>query len=267
MRHIWFASGCHSSCGGFSLLLTRTLQGRWVGLVGLCQGALMISLAALDIAGTTVDDQHLVYAALRDCLTNDGVDVTPEALGANMGRRKDHAIQQLLHAARQPHDLAVVQRYYAAFTALLHEYYAATPPVAFPMVTDTIAQLRAAGIKVALTTGFSRDVAAVVLEHVGWQVGPDGMVDALVCADEVPAGRPAPHLIHRAMERTGVLDVRTVLAAGDTVADLQAGTNSGASLVVGVLTGPTPEEKLLEAPHTHIVKSVADLPEVLGNQL
>lgn len=99
---------------------------------------------------------------------------------------------------------------------------------------------RATGFKVALTTGFTRDVADMVLDGVGWRVGPledGGMVDALVTADEVAAGRPAPYMIFRAMERAGVVDVRRVVVAGDTGADLVAGTRSGAGLVAGVLSG------------------------------
>lgn len=224
----------------------------------------MIKLAAFDIAGTTVNDRHLVYDALRDCVANDGVAVEPSDLAAAMGTRKDHAIAQLLKAAGRPHDDETVAGYFAVFVRLLDEYYTATPPVAIDGAEEAIGKLREQGVKVALTTGFSRDIAGTVLGHCGWSVGKDGTVDALVCSDEVAAGRPAPHLIHRAMERTGVHSVREVLAAGDTVADLRAGTNSGASLVVGVLTGPTPESALVLEPHTHIVPSVAEVPRIIS---
>ncbi|WP_275003379.1 hypothetical protein [Promicromonospora iranensis] len=40
---------------------------------------------------------------------------------------------------------------------------------------------------------------SLLLERLGWQ---DGVIDAVVCTDDVPAGRPAPYLVHRAMERT-----------------------------------------------------------------
>lgn len=225
----------------------------------------MIELAALDIAGTTIDDRHLVYAALRDCLTTDGVEVSNASLSAAMGTRKDHAIGMLLAADDKPHDAETVTRYYTRFTELLTQYYTTTPPAALPDVESAIAKMKSWGIKVALTTGFSREIAGMVLEHAGWSVGPNGTVDTLVCSDEVAAGRPAPHLIHRAMERTGVHDVNTVITAGDTVADLLAGTNSGARLVVGVLTGPTSEAVLLEHPHTHITASAADLPGIIIN--
>jgi phosphoglycolate phosphatase-like HAD superfamily hydrolase len=71
-------------------------------------------------------------------------------------------------------------------------------------------------------------------------------------------------MVHRAMERTGVRRTADVLTAGDTVLDLEAGTNAGAGLVVGVLSGGVPPETLAAAPHTHILTSVADLPSVLA---
>jgi phosphoglycolate phosphatase-like HAD superfamily hydrolase len=71
-------------------------------------------------------------------------------------------------------------------------------------------------------------------------------------------------MIFRAMQLTGVTAVRAVLAAGDTALDLQAGTNAGAGLVVGVRTGGADEATLQQAPHTHVLDSVADLPGLLA---
>jgi phosphoglycolate phosphatase-like HAD superfamily hydrolase len=50
---------------------------------------------------------------------------------------------------------------------------------------------------------------------------------------------------------------------GDTASDLLAGSRSGASLVIGVLSGAHARAELARAPHTHLIESVADLPELL----
>jgi phosphoglycolate phosphatase-like HAD superfamily hydrolase len=71
-------------------------------------------------------------------------------------------------------------------------------------------------------------------------------------------------MIYRAMEHLGVQDISHVLVAGDTPRDLQAGTNAGAGFVVGVLSGASDEAELSAYPHTHLLSSVADLPELLG---
>jgi phosphonatase-like hydrolase len=128
-------------------------------------------------------------------------------------------------------------------------------------VADAVAALRSNGVKVALTTGFDDEVAGPLLASVGWAEGED--LDAVVTTSHVPAGRPAPYMIHHAMERTGVDDVRSVLAAGDTIVDLQAARHAGVR-AVGVLTGLTPRSALEAEDHDDIIASVADLPALLG---
>ena len=77
------------------------------------------------------------------------------------------------------------------------------------------------------------------------------------------AGRPAPYMIHRAMELTGVQDVREVLAAGDTVNDLLAATCAGVT-AVGVLTGKLGRTDMEQHPHHHILAGVRDIPAILA---
>jgi phosphoglycolate phosphatase-like HAD superfamily hydrolase len=66
------------------------------------------------------------------------------------------------------------------------------------------------------------------------------------------------------MERTGVRSVERVLVAGDTVADLRAGTNAGAGVVVGVATGALGPAALGVERHTHLLPSVADIPALVA---
>ena len=82
--------------------------------------------------------------------------------------------------------------------------------------------------------------------------------------DEVAAGRPAPYMVFRAMERTKVIAVDAVLVAGDTAADLEAGTNAGAGAVVGVGTGGLSLAELARVRHTHLLPSVAELPALVA---
>nr|WP_083977249.1 HAD family hydrolase [Herbidospora sakaeratensis] len=135
--------------------------------------------------------------------------------------------------------------------------YAATPPTAIPGAAEAIGELRAAGVKVVLQTGYSRDIAESILDALGWTVGQH--VDGLVADDDVPLSRPAPF---RAVERARVSEVGRVLVAGDTPNDLAAGRNAGAGFVVGVLTGAATAAELGGHRHTHLLRSVADLPSL-----
>ncbi|PXY34561.1 phosphonatase-like hydrolase [Prauserella sp. PE36] len=222
----------------------------------------MIELAVFDIAGTTVEERNAVYTALEEAVVAAGGAPSKDDIQRWMGAGKREAITAMLteSTGRVP-SADVVDQGLADFRARLAAAYSETPPVPLPGVPEAIASLRAAGVKVALTTGFEREVVDALLKTVGWD---ETVIDAVVCVDDVPAGRPAPYMIFRAMERTGVRDVRKVLAAGDTARDLEAGTNAGAAYVVGVLTGGYTAADLGRVNHTHLLPSVAEVPTLLG---
>lgn len=221
----------------------------------------MIELAVFDMAGTTVDDHGLVYVALQEAVEETGAPVAPADLQEWMGADKVSAITALMTRGGQEPTAERVSAAFGRFREILAQRYAATPPVALPGVADAIAVLRGRGIKVALTTGFDDDVAYPLLDSLGWRIGAgaDTTVDAVVTTSDVTAGRPAPFMIHRAMEKTGVHNVRHVLAAGDTAVDVQAGHNAG-GISVGVLTGKLSREQLAAHPHDYILASIRDVP-------
>jgi phosphonatase-like hydrolase len=219
----------------------------------------MIDLAALDIAGTTVDDHGAVYEVLLEVTRAANPDLGADDITPWMGTDKREAIAALVGPERRAE--VDVDTLYLQFVARLGERYAEQPPTPLPGVPEALATLRDRGVKVALTTGFGQEITGPLLAAIGWEVG--GLLDAVVCADEVPAGRPAPYLIFRAMERTGVRRVDRVLVAGDTAADLAAGDNAGAAAVVGVATGGYSLTDLAAWPHTHLLAGVADIPDLL----
>jgi phosphonatase-like hydrolase len=222
-----------------------------------------IRLASLDMAGTTIDEGGAVYAVLRDAVERaTGAEVPDDLLSRWVGTDKREAIVGILTGMGQ--DLAQTDAIFTTFSDDLAQAYAADPPVLLPGVRETVAQLRASGVKVALQTGYRREVADGLLEAVGWRVGQD--VDALVTAEDVAASRPAPYLVFRTMEATGIVDVREVLVAGDTVNDVTAGTRAGARFVVGVLTGAHTEAELGAARHTHLVPSLVDVPSLIASE-
>ncbi|WP_040496344.1 phosphonatase-like hydrolase [Ilumatobacter nonamiensis] len=228
----------------------------------------MISLVALDMAGTTIDEGGAVYEALHAAVAEHPINVGSEVTAADvqqwMGAEKRTAMRELTRlASGAVASDAVVEEMYEQFRDQLRATYAATPPVPVSGTNELFTELRTRGIRVALTTGFSRDIAEPLVRSLGWQPGPDSPIDAVVCGDEVAAGRPAPYMIFRAMEQTGIETVDRVLVAGDTVVDLRAGMNAGVRMVIGVATGKLTFAELGAEPHTHLLASVADIPTVL----
>jgi phosphonatase-like hydrolase len=229
-------------------------------------GLIRIDLAVFDIAGTTVEEHGMVYVALREAVEAAGATPTEADIERWMGADKRAAIRALLAdgstfpgIAAAAIDTAVVERVFNDFRDRLDAAYQRRPPSPIPGVVEAFGTLRAHGIRIALTTGFDRSVVGPLLASLGW----DGLLDAVVTADDVPAGRPAPYMIFRAMELTGVTSVSRVLVAGDTPRDLQAGMNAGARVVAGVVTGDVPATVLGATPHTHLLSSVAAIPALV----
>lgn len=219
-------------------------------------------LVALDMAGTTINENEIVYAMLEETAAAAiGRPVPADVMSAWKGTAKDEALVGILRAVGSDVSPERVAAVYADFHDRLVAAYAATPPTPISGVPEALADLRPRGVKVALQTGYDAEVANLILAAVDWQVGRD--FDVLVTSDLVPASRPAPYMIFRAMEATGVQDVRRVLTAGDTPNDLGAGWNAGAGFVVGVTTGAFTAEQLSAHPHTHILASTADLPTLV----
>lgn len=216
-----------------------------------------IRLAALDVAGTTVDDDGAVYRALADAVRAYGTDPSPRDVARWMGAGKRDALRALLTPgdAAGPTD-RTVDAAFGEFRRLLDQAYRDRPPRPVEGVPATLRLLHEHGVHVVLTTGFDREVVDTVLAAVGW----DGdLLDAVVCVDDVAAGRPAPYLVFHAMERTGVDDVAAVLVAGDTPRDVESGLRAGAGLVVGVLTGEVGREDLAAAGAHHVLDSLNDV--------
>jgi phosphonatase-like hydrolase len=224
---------------------------------------LNIELAALDIAGTTVDEAGLVYRVLDETVA-EAVDasVPPALLSQWKGTSKREAVAGLLDALGADTSEAAVDKVHADFSSRLITAYGETPPTPFPGVVEALETMRGRGVRIALQTGYSADIAAAIMAGLGWEA-PGPLIDAIVTSDMVAASRPAPYLLFRCMEATGVTSTQRVLAAGDTRNDLAAGANAGARFVVGVLTGTSDATTLGRERHTHLLPGVAQLPEIL----
>jgi phosphonatase-like hydrolase len=224
-----------------------------------------LDLAVFDIAGTLIQDTGFVFTAFRAALEEAGGTITPEQLQQWRGASKREVLQAQLarHSGESTEAItARLQRSEEAFRASLQASLAQSGARLIAGVEDTFAWLRARQIKIALNTGFDRIVMEAIIRAAGWS---ENVLDAAVCSDDVAHGRPAPYMIFRAMEATGVMNVRRVIAMGDTVNDLLSGHNAGAGGVIGVLTGSHTRERLSQAPHTHLIASVAELPRVIEN--
>ncbi len=219
-----------------------------------------IRLAALDMAGTTVADEGAVEEAFQSALdavglvAGDLMDDPAAYIRRTMGQSKITVFTELLGGDRHRAEQAN-----SAFEAAFDQAVDRGEVVALPGSEDAFAALRAAGVRVCLTTGFSPGTRDRIIDTLGWR----GLVDLALSPADAGRGRPWPDMILAAVLRLRIDDVAEVAVAGDTTSDLIAGTRSGASIVAGVLTGAHSRDELAGAPHTHLLASIADLPALV----
>ena len=220
------------------------------------------ALVIFDMAGTTVEDGGQVPSAFASTLAANGIVLSPEEITRVRGASKRQAIRDLLNLSATEARLdeassrSRADQIYAEFRRSLAHSYTTGGVRSVPGAAALIQDLRGRGIKVALTTGFDRDITTLLLSSLGWT---RHTVDAVVCGDDVSNGRPAPDMILFAMKLSAVDDPAQVANVGDTTLDLESAARAGVKWNIGVLSGAHGREALERAPHTQIIQSVADL--------
>ena len=220
-----------------------------------------ISLVVFDIAGTLMEDTGTLVRSFSQAFEHNQIPASEAEIQEWRGAAKRDVVRHFVsrNVGSEETD-KLVDKIYQDFRARLEENYKNEQLSCIPGAEDTLKWLKDRGILLATNTGFYRAVRDLVLHKLGW----DGSAfDCNVCSDDVPRGRPSPYMIFECMSRLGITDVNQVIVIGDTPLDLQAGCSAGCRGVIGVLTGAHGIETLGMSRHTHIIASVAKLPELM----
>jgi phosphonoacetaldehyde hydrolase len=203
-----------------------------------------IQAVILDWAGTTVDHGSIApVMAFVDTFRLHGVDISVEEARGPMGMPKcDHiraitrmplvaALWQATHD-RLPNETDVAAMYEEFIPIQLKVLADYAEPI--PGTIETIAELRKRGIKIGSTTGYNRQMMNLLVPEAarrGFQP------DSIVCASDVPAGRPEPWMALRSAMELRAYPPALCVKVGDTVPDIQEGLNAGMWTVAVALTG------------------------------
>ena len=213
-----------------------------------------ITVACLDMAGTTVADDGTVMEAFTAAITEQNL---PEAgyrqamtdVRSSMGQSKIEVFRRILG------DEASAQKANEAF----EDHYAAAVRrgaiSAMPGAQDTIMRLRDAGARVCLATGFSPVTRDAIIDRLGW----GALIDLALSPADAGRGRPWPDLPLTALLRLRGGAVGELAVAGDTSSDIESGLRAGAAIVAGVLTGASSRADLEQAGAPLILDTIADL--------
>jgi phosphoglycolate phosphatase len=219
-----------------------------------------ITVACLDMAGTTVADDGTVMAAFTAAITDqrlsaDDYERAMTDVQSSMGQSKIEVFRRILR------DEASARKANEAF----EDHYAAAvragkiSPV--PGAEDTFMRLRDAGVRLCLATGFSPVTRDAIIDELAW----GGLIDLALSPADAGRGRPWPDLPLTALLKLRGGAVGELAVAGDTPSDIESGRRAGAAIVAGVLTGASSRADLEQAGAPIILDTIAGiLPYVTG---
>ncbi|WP_295120182.1 phosphonatase-like hydrolase [uncultured Chitinophaga sp.] len=223
----------------------------------------MIKMVVFDMAGTTVDEDNVVYKTVRQAINEKGFDLTLEQVLANgAGKEKLQAIKSVMEVHLGNTDEELANAIFERFKVMLESAYNELQVKEQPAAKETFFALRKRGIHVVLNTGYQGSVAEGLVRKLGWVPGSD--YDALITASDVTRNRPHPDMILLAMERFGISDPKTVIKVGDSTIDVEEGKNAGCGLSIGITTGAHTRGQLETASPDFIINSLGELLPVLG---
>jgi len=195
-----------------------------------------LKAAILDWSGT-VTDPYVIAPAIgfQKVFEQKGVPISMEEARLPMGLRKDLHIEEITRMPdvlerwnlvynRDPNKEDIKEMYNQYVPTVIENLSNYSQII--PGTRDAANRLRNnLKLKIGLTTGFTRPMADVVVEHMRAQ-GFEPDVD--IAGDEVENGiRPQPFMLYKNLEKLGVFPIQAVVKVDDTVSGIEEGLNAG----------------------------------------
>lgn len=193
-----------------------------------------LEAAILDWAGTVIDfGSRAPVMAMDSVLQGEGLPISHDLIRRYMGMAKrEHVIAilsepdiaerwaQAKGRAWSEHD---VDRMMVALEPAMADAADLCAKL-IPGAAQAVLALRASGLRIGSTTGYTRTMMAGILEAAREQ-GYDP--DSVVCAGETLQGRPAPLMIWKCLVELGVWPAASAVVADDAPVGIEAGRHAG----------------------------------------
>ncbi len=215
-------------------------------------------MIVFDMAGTTVDEDNVVYKTLQDAIVHYSYPVSlDQVLEFGAGKEKLQAIIDILENTGfkvTPENIDLIFSY---FNDKLAKNYDSLDVKPLPDVERTFKDLKERNIKIVLNTGYNRKTAESLIVKLGWE--ESNQFDLLVTASDVNNNRPQPDMILLAMSKLNILDPKKIIKVGDSTVDIQEGQNAECLLSIGITSGAHTRKQLREADPDFIIDNVSEL--------
>jgi len=197
-----------------------------------------------DMDGTLIDSAEYHWINWHDTLGELGVELTRDGFAGWFGSRNDRILKRYFDAMSPDEMRRVGELKEERYRALVRR----DGITLLPGVGDWLERLADAGWRQAVASSAPPANIHVLLEVLDLE----GLLQAIVSAEEVPHGKPAPDVFLRAAEKLGVPPARSVVVE-DAAVGVEAGRRGGMH-TIGI-TGPS---GILDA--DVVTRTMADLP-------
>ncbi len=205
-----------------------------------------------DIDGTLVDTNPAHVEAWHRAFKRLGHDVPVDQITPQIGKGGDQLVPSILgKAVEEAQGDALRKAQKEEFLKIARE----APFRVFPSVPELFVALRERGVRTALATSSDRKHLQATCDSAG--IDLPRLADVLVTNDDIEASKPAPDLVIVAWEKLSVSPAECSMV-GDTIYDAQACRAAGV-VFLGLLSGGTPAETLIEAGACGVWHDTADL--------
>ncbi|MBK9151165.1 MAG: HAD hydrolase-like protein [Saprospiraceae bacterium] len=219
-------------------------------------------MVVFDMAGTTVNEDNLVYKCLHKAMQSHQIDLTlDQVLLHAAGKEKKNAIIDLYaDTMLETPDPTLTEAIYEDFIRMLHEAYENYDMQLMEDTRKILYYLQKKGIKRVLNTGYDQITAKKILNNVNLLSDRD--IDLLVTADMVALPRPAPDMIEYALRYFNVA-ANECIKVGDSIVDIEEGKNAKVKYSIGITTGAQNRETLESAAPHFIIDSLFELRDII----
>ena len=210
------------------------------------------SALIFDLDGTLADTLPLIYESFNDAFVPiTGKPLSPDEIRALFGPPDNYVIRNVLDP--EHHDDAI-GRYVTTYERRHRDLVEL-----FDGISDLLADAHAAGVKLAVVTGKSRNTALMTLDILGVL----DRFDVVYAGDDVERQKPDPMALKLALDDLAHDDSAHAAMIGDSAADVIAGKGAGID-TIGVLWGVPDHSDLLAAGPDVVCETVAELRAAVG---
>lgn len=251
-----------------------------------------VQAVIMDLAGTCVDFGSLApIQAFQQLFSAEGVPISQAEARAPMGKEKREHIEALLAMPRIADQWKTIKGIDASQSEVdrMYEDFVQYQLAAIrenseliPGVASLIDYCDDSGIDLAVNTGYSREMIAELIPSLAEQ-GFKPL--SVVCATDVPSGRPSPWMALQNAKDLSVTCVQACVKVDDTAVGIEEGLNAGMWTVAVAVSGNqtglskadwdalTDEQQHNQRQHAHqalsqsgahyVIDTIEELPEVL----